>query len=193
MLQEAGFAYRSLDVLQNEQGTVDYLGAIDGILPDGCLGAAPFEFVLLTEVLEHVAGWEQAFDNIAALLSPTGSVLLSCPHVYVPHEEPFDFWRPTTHAIEHFASRHGLRVRHLERAGTPADVLGTILEDTQCYPATKHFSARVVAWVARGMRSMLLRGLHSARCRAKVEFRGGTYLSCLAVLGKAGEASLGAP
>ena len=41
-------------------------------------------------------------SNVAALLAPGGRVLLTVPHVYRLHEEPYDFWRPTLHAIHYF-------------------------------------------------------------------------------------------
>jgi SAM-dependent methyltransferase len=184
MIEGSGYIYRSFDVVQNQAGSVDFLGALDAPLPADCLAGGPYAFIMATEVLEHVAGWELAFANLARLLAPAGRVLLSCPHVYPPHEEPYDFWRPTTNAVAYHAKQNGLVVKHMERAGGPHDVLGTILEDTQCYPAFNTLKSRGCGWIVRFVRKQMLRILHDSNWRRLVEFRGGFYLSCIAILEK---------
>src|SRR5689334_9206031 len=68
-LQQLGFDYYSLDCNQNTQQSVHYLGAIDQPLPLA-LREQQFQFILCTEVLEHVAQWPTAYANLAALLAP---------------------------------------------------------------------------------------------------------------------------
>src|SRR5207247_641957 len=102
LLEGPGSRYVGMDVTQTPEGSVDIIAAIDAPLPLVTTALAPFDFILCTEVLEHVADWTTAFANFAALLRPRGRLLLTCPHFYLLHEEPYDFWRPTLHAIAHY-------------------------------------------------------------------------------------------
>ena len=75
-LTAVGLDYVSLDVDQNVAGTVDFIGAIDGVLPQPLI-ARSFDFIVCTEVLEHVANWPAAFANLAQLLKPGGRLLIT--------------------------------------------------------------------------------------------------------------------
>jgi SAM-dependent methyltransferase len=127
-----------MDVQQNAARTVDVLGAIDAPLPAEVLRRGPFDLVLCTEVLEHVADWQTAFHNLAALLAPRGRLLITCPFFYPLHEQPYDFWRPTPHALKYWADRAGLDILHLEAAGDAWDVLGTVIGSCQARPARRN-------------------------------------------------------
>lgn len=122
-----GYEYRGMDVEQNSIGSVDFLGHVDGLLPPELLSWLPVDFALITEVMEHVADWDSAFYNLFRILKPGGRALLTCPFVYPLHEEPFDFWRPTKHALRFFAERHGLMVIEQRNIGGFWDVVGTVV------------------------------------------------------------------
>jgi SAM-dependent methyltransferase len=182
-LEAAGYHYTGADAVQNPEGTVEFLAPIDGELPAELVAAGPFEFVLCTEVLEHVADWSAAFANLRRLSEPGGTVLLTCPQFYMLHEEPYDFWRPTGHALRAFAERAGFRVERLEALGGPREVLGTLLGFASFRPrrggrfaaaACKLLNAakRLAAWSLR--RRFFAAG--------PVELTGKTYLSNFAVL-----------
>ncbi len=184
IIEEGGYAYTGLDVVQNRVGTVDLLGALDGTRSNQWRDVGPFDFILCTEVLEHVAGWDAAFKNITTLLAPNGRILITCPHFYPLHEVPFDFWRPTPYAIEHFAMSNALRVVHLEMAGGPWEVLGTLLAETHCYPMTNRLLDRIVAKCGRVVRGLVTRWLQSDWVRTRASLRGPYFLSVYAVLEK---------
>ena len=137
--------------------------------------------MLCTEVLEHVADWAAAFANLSRLTAPGGKVLVTCPHFYPLHEEPYDFWRPTPHALRHFAEAAGFRVVALEKVGDAWDVLGTLLGASYVVPGTWSWRARLAsAVVRRGTRAvfhLLCRGL-----LRRVTLGGKLYLSNVAVL-----------
>lgn len=120
-------SYVGMDVHQNADNSIAFLGALDEPLPSGILADGPFDVILCTEVLEHVANWPAAFDNIAALLAPGGRVVLTCPHFYQLHEEPYDYFRATSYAIDWHARRVGLVPERIERLGNGWDVLGGVL------------------------------------------------------------------
>ncbi len=180
---QAGFEYSSFDVQQNALGTVDHLGVIDGELP-ASLAQLQFDFVVCTEVLEHVADWPRAFANLARLLKPGGKLLITCPHLWVPHEEPYDFFRPTSWAISHHASSVGLTTLDVTRLGDGYDVLGTVLAAIRVRaPRGRPWMWLIAAPLAL-VRKLTLALLARRWLRGLVELRTGLYLSTIAVLQK---------
>lgn len=184
-LEAAGWRYRGMDPRPLPGVPLDVEGAID----DGELLARHpdlrdrFGLVLCTEVLEHVVDWTTAFAALHAVLAPGGHLLVTCPHVYVLHEEPFDFWRPTDHAVRAFAERSGLEVVELGRHGDPADVLFTVLQSLVVSAAGRGRASIRAAQVASAVAGRLARLLHpGGRLRRHVRFHGPTYLSTVAVL-----------
>jgi len=121
------YHYTAIDTQQFAENEKHFLGAIDGQLPLGLAAEGPFDLLLCTEVLEHVANWEGAFSNFAQLLAPGGRILITCPHVYPLHEVPYDFWRPTTYSLEYFARRVNFTTVVKQQLGDGWDVIGTVL------------------------------------------------------------------
>jgi SAM-dependent methyltransferase len=135
-------------------------------------------------VLEHVADWNAAFANLARLLRPGGHLLVTCPHIWVPHEEPHDFFRPTSWGIAYHANRAGLEAIDITRLGDGYDVLGTVLAATRLRAPR----GRPWLWIAAGPLSLLRKavlGLLAQRwMRSVVELRTGLYLNTVALLRK---------
>jgi len=129
-LEALGYAYSSLDIEQNATETIDYLARIDCDLPESLALLRGFDLLILTEVLEHVADWSKAFDNLSKMLKSGGYCLITTPFFYMLHEEPYDFWRPTDHAIKYYVESNGLEVVKCKRNGDGWDVLGTLLCST---------------------------------------------------------------
>jgi SAM-dependent methyltransferase len=182
-LERMGFAYTGFDVHQNPQGSVAVLGAIDDPLPPS-LGAGQFHFILCTEVLEHVARWPEAFRNLAALLAPGGRLLITAPHLWFPHEEPADFFRPTPWALDFHGRTAGLAPLEITRLGDGRDVLGTVLTSVRIRPGGGRWYYRPFVIPLRLMRSVLLRALRSRAARRLVSFETSLYLSTIAVFEK---------
>jgi SAM-dependent methyltransferase len=184
MIEAGGYSYTGMDVVQNPNGTVDVIAALDQSFAAESFPGGEFDFILCTEVLEHVAGWTVAFANLARLLAPGGRLLLTCPHFYPLHEVPYDFWRPTCHAIEHFARENGFRILHLEQCGGPWEVLGTLLAETHSYPRSKGLLARIAAKSLQTVRNLTAHCLESRWWRTNVELKGPYYLSNISILEK---------
>ncbi len=182
-LERLGFTYTGFDVHQNPQGTVDVLGAIDDPLP-APLASQHFDFILCTEVLEHVPRWPEAFRNLSALLSPGGRLLLTTPHLWLPHEEPSDFYRPTSWALDFHGQTAGLARLEITRLGDGRDVLGTVLAAVRIRPAGGRWFYWPFAVPLRLLRSVLLSVLLSGGARRVVSFETGLYLSTIAVFEK---------
>jgi SAM-dependent methyltransferase len=179
-LTRAGFEYESFDVQQNAAGTVDHLGVIDGPLPPS-LSSQQFDFIVCTEVLEHVADWPQAFANLASLLKTGGRLLVTCPHLWVPHEEPYDFFRPTNWALSHHAQRAGLIPLEITRLGDGYDVLGTVLAAVRLRAPRGRPWMWLVAGPAALARKLALALLNQRWMKAVIELRTGLYLNTIGV------------
>jgi SAM-dependent methyltransferase len=159
------------------------LGAIDDPLPPALAGLQ-FNFVLCTEVLEHVARWPEAFRNLASLLAPGGRLLVTTPHLWFPHEEPSDFFRPTPWALDFHGRTAGLTPLEITRLGGGRDVLGTVLASVRIRPAGGRWFYRPLVIPLRLIRSALLKVLRPHGAGRFVSFETSLYLSTIAVFEK---------
>lgn len=181
LLERAKYSYCGADA--NPQGVeVDFRCALDEELPTELLRRGPFDFVLCTEVLEHVADWRTAFENFGLLLAPGGRALITTPFFYPLHEEPYDFWRPTLHAVDYYARLAGLGIAYRQAAGDVCDVLGTTLGCCKFTATSRRLTDRSLAKVVRIVSRAALRALRSPGFRRRVQTEGPLYLSSVAVL-----------
>ena len=181
-LESMGFVYSSVDVQQNNTETVDVIAPIDGPVPESLLTRGPFDFIVCTEVLEHVADWNACFENLTALLAPGGRILITCPHFYPLHEIPFDYWRPTPYAMQFFAQRNGLKILSQENAGDGLDVLGTALACATPAPASGAFFSKLIALAFDVFRKAAFVAIRSRFIRSRVTTKGSLYLSNVVVM-----------
>jgi SAM-dependent methyltransferase len=183
-LEALGYKYTGFDITQNITNTVDFIGAIDRDLPQEVLNLDKFDLILCTEVLEHVANWEQAFFNLSKLTSPNGIIIITCPHFLQLHEEPHDYWRPTLYAIDYYARKNGLSVIYQEKAGDAWDVLGTLLASCWTFPASINFVDRLFTKVVSIIRAGMFKIIKSRFLQKKVKLMGPLYLLNIAILKK---------
>jgi SAM-dependent methyltransferase len=182
-IETLGFEYSGMDTGHARSAQVDFIGAIDAVLPKS-LPQAAFDFVVCTEVLEHVADWPAAFANLASLLKPGGRVLITCPHIWVPHEEPYDFFRPTSLALAHYAKTNGLHTLKLERLGDGHDVLGTVLAAVRVRAPARQPWLWLLAAPLSLLRKFTLAFLGGRIARALIEMPTPLYLNTIAVFEK---------
>lgn len=185
-LEQAGMRYIGLDTQSQPGVRTDYLCAIDGALPDALLRemGVGFELVVCTEVLEHIADWPAAWSNLSRLIAPGGTLILTAPFFYPLHEEPFDFFRPTKHAVKHWAERCGLEVVERRTLGTVWDVLGTAIAASGPKPGSGWPHAWLSAVAARQMRKLLCWLIATGLPARLVRTKDTMYLSNIAVLRK---------
>jgi SAM-dependent methyltransferase len=188
-VEAMGHHYVGADA-QDPLGVVDHVMLLDGDIPQALLERGPFDFVLCSEVMEHVADWEAAFANLRRLLRPGGRLLITCPHFYVLHEQPYDFWRPTVFALKTYAARHGFRELRIEALGDWWDVLGTLLgaSHRMVRPASSRLLDRILAHVAERALDALYGALKRRSVQRHLRLgneRFPVYLSNLALLERA--------
>jgi SAM-dependent methyltransferase len=181
-LVQMGFDYTGADVQQNAAGTVDVITAIDKPLNSTLSSRGPFDFIVCTEVLEHVADWDTAFKNLASLLKPGAKALITCPQFYPLHEVPYDFWRPTLYALRYFAQRVGLRVVVQEACGDGLDVVGTALASAKPIPKDRGWLSRAIALALGLARKVAFMVIRSKFIRKRITTGGSLYLSNLVIL-----------
>jgi SAM-dependent methyltransferase len=184
LLQEIGYSYCAVDVNPDGGPPVDVVCAADGPLPEDLLRRGPFDFLLCTEVIEHLADWHTGFANFAALLAPGGRALVTAPFLYPLHEEPYDFWRPTLHAIDYYARCAGLQPLYRYAAGDAWDVLGTILGTCAFVPSSARFSDRVLAKAIRLTSRLVFHAILRQKFQLRVRAEAPLYLSNVVVLEK---------
>ncbi|MCX8108509.1 MAG: class I SAM-dependent methyltransferase [Verrucomicrobiae bacterium] len=106
---------------------------------------ATFDTVICTQVIEHVPEPQRAICEIARVLRPGGVLILTAPMLWPLHEEPYDFFRYTSHGLSRLLTSAGLVVLRQVQRGHPVSALGQALLDL-------HFNA-----VRSGLLSKLYR------------------------------------
>ena len=182
LFEKKGYKYSGMDFRQNQENTVEYVSSIDQPLISELKQRMPFELVICTEVLEHVANWDHAFNNLYALTSEGGNVIITAPHFYQLHEEPFDYWRPTIYAFRYYASKVGFEVVHEERVGNGWDVLGTLIANCEARAQKWCAGDRMVAWLVQRLFHFVFKLLLCGWVQSKVRLLGSLYLSNVVVL-----------
>lgn len=185
LLEGLGYHYCGVDANPDGGVPVDLVWAVDQPIPEALRLKDSFDFLLCTEVIEHVADWPTAFSNFVQLLAPGGRALITAPYIYQLHEEPYDFWRPTLHAIDYHANRVGLRPVYRQTAGDGWDVLGTILGTCKFLPRSTRLLDRAVAKAVRLTKELLFREVLRGQLRQRVRADAPLYLSNVVVLEKA--------
>src|SRR5260370_24384525 len=173
-------------------GIVNHLVELDSDLPQSLLDAGPFDFILCSEVLEHVLDWERAFRNLADLLAPNGRLLITTPFVYVLHEQPYEFWRATPHSIRGLAERHEMAVVEFESVGGTWDVIGTVLGAAAASARARDTSirARLATRLTKMLASWVFASLRKQTLQKRVAFGNPDlpmYLANVALLEKASD------
>lgn len=102
--------YRSL-----APGVDAYVGAditpgpdVDIVLVPGepwPVASGSVDVLLCTQVLEHVADFEQVWSEVCRVLRPGGRLIATVPFTYNEHGSPHDYRRFSTHGVRRLAAR----------------------------------------------------------------------------------------
>ena len=117
--------YLSQDVEQNQEGSIDYVADLNQGL--GKIKTASFDYVLCTQVLEHLKEPSKVFKEFERILKPGGRLFLTTNFIYQIHMEPNDYFRFTKHGLEYLGKSNGFRVEHLKAQGGIFSVLAYVL------------------------------------------------------------------
>jgi len=72
-----------------------------------------FDFIIFTQVIEHLEEPSQALDEAFRVLRKSGKVILAWPFLFPIHEYPRDFYRYTDMLIKHLANKSGFQVTEI--------------------------------------------------------------------------------
>lgn len=75
-----------------------------------------FDYVFSSEVFEHVFNLDELLSEINRVLKKNGKLAFSCPFVWDEHEQPYDYARYTSFALEHLLSKHGFDIIELHKS-----------------------------------------------------------------------------
>ena len=75
-----------------------------------------FQNVFASEVFEHVFNIDELLDEISRVLKSGGKLGFTCPFVWDEHEQPYDFARYTSFAVEHLLDAHGFKLVQLTKS-----------------------------------------------------------------------------
>jgi SAM-dependent methyltransferase len=81
---------------------------------------ASFDWILCSQVFEHVFNPDEFLAEISRVLKSDGGVLMRVPFIWDEHEQPFDFARYSSFGLKSLIERHGFII--LEQRKTLADV-----------------------------------------------------------------------
>jgi 2-polyprenyl-3-methyl-5-hydroxy-6-metoxy-1,4-benzoquinol methylase len=85
----------------------------------------PFDYLICTEVLEHVPDPTKTFAKLSRLLVPGGQAMITVPRMSLIHQAPFHFSTGLSeYFFEHWSPSLGFEVSELIIHGDYADFLG---------------------------------------------------------------------
>ena len=80
--------------------------------------AAKFDYVLATEVLEHVFEPSELLAEVSRVLKPDGLVILTIPFCWNEHEQPFDYARYSGFGISYLLEKNGFSDVDIRKSST---------------------------------------------------------------------------
>lgn len=101
------------DVLQSDKNRVDVICPATDLKFDD----SSFDSILCTQVLEHVYDHHTVIKEIHRVLKPNGHIILTVPFAWELHEEPYDYFRFTKHALKNLFEEAGLEVDLIKSNG----------------------------------------------------------------------------
>jgi SAM-dependent methyltransferase len=101
------------DVIQSDKNRVDVICPVTDLKFQN----EQFDTILCTQVLEHVFEHDKMMSEIYRVLKPGGQVILTVPFVWELHEEPYDFFRYTKHALKELFEQAGLEIDYIKPNG----------------------------------------------------------------------------
>lgn len=117
--------YFTQDIQQNKSKSINYISNLDKGLD--IINSASFDYILCTQVLEHLKEPQKAFQEFYRILKPGGKVFLTTNFVYQIHMAPNDYYRFTKFGLKHLGESNGLVVEHLKPQGGVFQVLSYII------------------------------------------------------------------
>jgi SAM-dependent methyltransferase len=101
------------DVVQSDQNSVDVICPATDLK----FNNDQFDTVLCTQVLEHVFEHDKLMSEAFRVLKRGGHLILTVPFAWELHEEPYDFFRYTKHALKQLFEQTGFEIDYIKPNG----------------------------------------------------------------------------
>jgi SAM-dependent methyltransferase len=129
--------------------TPDYV-----ILPDGCIpeGSNTFDYILSTQVLEHVPNSEAYLSECFRLLRPGGKLFLTTHGSYEDHGSPYDYRRWTAEGLKYDLQKTGFQVLRIDKLTTgPRAVMWFLQIYVETMGSSRKSLLGLIQWLCRAV------------------------------------------
>ena len=82
-----------------------------------------FDTLILSDVLEHIPEPAKLWQEMHRIAAPQGKVIMNVPFYYPLHEEPYDYYRYSEHALRRFAQLAEFRILFLKPLGGSPEII----------------------------------------------------------------------
>ncbi|MFH1048212.1 MAG: methyltransferase domain-containing protein [Patescibacteria group bacterium] len=118
--------YYSQDIEQNSNGSIDFVGDINEGLD--MIKDNSFDYILCTQVLEHIREPKKAFQEFYRILKPNGKIFLTTHLCFEEHMIPFDYFRFTKYGLRYLGESNGFIVEYISPQGGIFQVIALIFD-----------------------------------------------------------------
>ena len=148
LIESLGAKYESVDIEARSED-VTYISDIHNmeVVPE-----EGFDCAICLEVLEHVSNPFIAVGEIAKVLRPGGTLILSVPHLSRIHEAPHDYFRYTRYGIQSILESNGFEVLEMKQTGMLFSFLG---HQWAAMTNSLFWSIPVIRWVVFSINVLL--------------------------------------
>ena len=116
--------YFSQDVENNKEKSIDFVCNVKSIP----VKRDSFDYILCTQVLEHLKDPHLAFEEFRRILKKGGKLFLTTHMAFEEHMAPIDYFRFTRFGLRYLAESNGFRVEKIEPQGGRFIVLAKELQ-----------------------------------------------------------------
>lgn len=104
-------SYLTQDIEQNSEKNIDFIGDICEGIPE--IKDGSFDFIICTQVLEHLKEPKNAFQEFNRILKKDGQLYLTTHLCFEEHMIPNDFFRFTKYGLRYLGESTGFNVVHI--------------------------------------------------------------------------------
>jgi SAM-dependent methyltransferase len=88
-----------------------------------------FDYILCTQVIEHLKYPHQAFKEFSRILKSGGLLFVTCPLSWKEHQQPYDYFRYTQYALKMLAEENNFKVLELNKVGGKFITMAKLMND----------------------------------------------------------------
>lgn len=118
-------SYFSQDIIQNKTNSINFIGDMNKGIP--AIKKESFDYILCTQVLEHLYDPKESFKEFSRILKPKGYLFLTTHMVFDEHMEPNDYFRFTKYGLKTLGDMSGFNLSHISPHGGIFTVLAYLI------------------------------------------------------------------